>query len=373
MVPELTHWRWHMVPCSVRTVHAWFAHDVGQLAPSQSSPASSTPLPQTGEQLLSFTALHPPGQHPSPLAHAVCVPAVWHCAWQVPPLESARSVQPICEQVVGHEARGSHVSPTSTIPLPHMLGQSTSRLAGEVLHPGGQHPSLVAPLHGSCVVEHRALQVMGEPVNVLTSQHIPGAHAVGHVPGGSHVSPDNGSTTPSPQAAQSESFCAVHPAGQQRSLPAFEQVLPTFWHWTLQVAALPVWVSVVQSFWSSHAGHDPGGSQVSPASRRPLPHPAQSESVSAVHPLGQQPSRTVLLHEAALHGPASSAGPSIDASGGGPSGPTSPYVERCVVCAVAVPIEAFTDVDRRDHVGPLATASRRSAGATGAMSADWYR
>ena len=94
MVPESTHCRWHIVPCSVRTVQAWFAHDVGQLAPSQSSPLSRTPLPQTGAQSLSSFALHAPGQQPSLLTHEVCVPAVWHLAWHVWPFASVRSVQP---------------------------------------------------------------------------------------------------------------------------------------------------------------------------------------------------------------------------------------------------------------------------------------
>jgi hypothetical protein len=76
ILPESTHCRWHCAPCNVRIVQAWFAHCVGQLAPSQSSPISSTPLPQTGVQLLSFTALHPFGQQLSSFTHAVCVPEV---------------------------------------------------------------------------------------------------------------------------------------------------------------------------------------------------------------------------------------------------------------------------------------------------------
>jgi hypothetical protein len=176
------------------------------------------------------------------------------------------------------------------MPLPHVAGQSASRFDGDVLQPGGQHPSIVVPLHGSCVVEQRALQVVGDPVNVCTCQHWPGVHMVGQDEGGSHVSPALVSTTPSPQPAQSESFWAVHPAGQHRSLPAFEQVLAACWQTRLHVAALPVWVSVVQSFWSSQVGHEPGGSHVSPASIRPLPHPAQSASFIAVQLTGQQPS-----------------------------------------------------------------------------------
>jgi hypothetical protein len=303
-----------------------FGHVVGQLAPSHSSPGSSTPLPHTDMQLLSLTALQVVGQQASSFTQLVCVPDVWHCAWHVPPFASELSVHPICGQLVGHDASGSHVSPTSTMPLPHMAGQSTSRFEGEALHPGGQQPSLFVPLQGSCVIEHRALQVAGDPVNVLISQHGPGAHAVGQELGGSHVSPAFMSTRPSPQPAQSESFCAVHPMGQHLSLPAVEQVFGACWHRTSQVLALPVCVSVVQSFWSSQAGHEPGGSHVSPASMRPLPQPGQSMSVSAVQLVGQQPSLTVLLHATPTHLPASKgpASASTDASGGLISGATRP-------------------------------------------------
>jgi hypothetical protein len=210
-------------------VHPWFGHTVGQL-PSQTSPDSMTPLPHTGEQLLSLVELQvprpPPGQQLSLLAHAVCMPAFWHVAWHVPPLASERSWHPTGGQLIGHDVSGSHVSPASGIPLPQLAAQSTSRFAGDVLQPGGQQPSAVVPLQGSCVVEQRALHVAGEPVNVCTSQHCPGVHPVGHEAGGSQVSPAAMSTTPSPQPAQSESFCALHPAGQQRSLPAAEHVLP---------------------------------------------------------------------------------------------------------------------------------------------------
>ena len=51
-------------------------HEVGQLAPSQSSPGSSTPLPQTAVQLLSLTALHAVGQQPSSFAQRVSVPEI---------------------------------------------------------------------------------------------------------------------------------------------------------------------------------------------------------------------------------------------------------------------------------------------------------
>ena len=132
--------------------------------------------------------------------------------------------------------------------MPHDAGQSTSRFAGDVLHPGGQQPSLVVPLHGNWVVEHRALHVVAEPVSVVTCQHCPCGQAVGQLAGGSQVSPAAGSTTPSPHAAQSESFWAVQPTGQQRSLPAGEQVFAVCAHFKSHVAAVPVCVSSVQSF-----------------------------------------------------------------------------------------------------------------------------
>jgi hypothetical protein len=212
-----------------------------------------------------------------------------------------RNVQASCGHDVGQVESGSHVSPVSTVPLPHAAGQSTSRLEEEVLHPGGQQPSDRAPLQTSCVVEHRALHVAAEPVYVFTSQHCPGVQAVGHEDGGSHVSPASVSMTPSPQPAQSESLPAVQPIGQHRSFPATEHVLSLCAQTTLHVAALPVCVSVVQSLASSQTGHDPGGSHVSPASSRPLPQPGQSLSFIAVHPLGQQPSPP--MH--ALTGPTS--------------------------------------------------------------------
>jgi len=74
IVPALTHWRWHPVPCRVRSVQPWLGHDVGHIVPSHVSPGSSTPLPHTAEQSVSFTALQPDGQQPSPLAQVICVP-----------------------------------------------------------------------------------------------------------------------------------------------------------------------------------------------------------------------------------------------------------------------------------------------------------
>jgi hypothetical protein len=247
-VPVSTHSAKHVPPLeSERNVHATCGQLVGQL-PSQSSPASTTPLPHTAVQLLSLRELQLAGQQLSSFKHIVCVPEFWHSAAQVPALARVRRLQASCGQVVGQLESGSHVSPVSTMPFPQDAGQSASRLAADVLQPGGQQPSARVPLHASCVVEHRALHVAGDPVYVLTSQHCPGVHAVGQEDGGSHVSPELVSMTPSPQPAQSESLAAVQPIGQQRSLPAVEQALLLCAQATSQVAALPVCVSFVQSF-----------------------------------------------------------------------------------------------------------------------------
>jgi hypothetical protein len=168
--------------------------------------------------------------------------------------------------------------------LPQLTGQSASRLVGDVLQPGGQQPSIDAPPQAS-VAEHLALHVDGEPVYVSQHRH---ADAVGQLEGGSHVSPALMSTNPSPQPAQSESCPGAHPIGQHWSMPALEQVFGVCVQTTLQVEALPLCVSVVQLFASLQFGHVPGGSHVSPASRRPLPHPEQSVSDIAVQPAGQQ-------------------------------------------------------------------------------------
>src|SRR6185436_15088316 len=105
-----------------------FEHELGQL-PSQTSPDSTTLLPQKGRQSLSLSELQlplpPPGQHWSPLVHAEIIPLFWQTAAHVPPLASERSWQPIAGHVIGQDESGSHVSFVSTIPLPHCAGQST--------------------------------------------------------------------------------------------------------------------------------------------------------------------------------------------------------------------------------------------------------
>jgi hypothetical protein len=113
---------------------------------------------------------------------------------------------------------------------------------------------------------------------------------VGQVDGGSQVSPF--STAPLPQVGeQSRSVLALHPVGQQPS-PPIQAVMAVWVQATLQVALPPVIWSVVQALLSlQEVGQEDFGSQVSPFSTTPLPHfGVQSESLLALHPVGQQPS-----------------------------------------------------------------------------------
>jgi hypothetical protein len=224
-------------------------HAVGQ-SPSHSSVPSLTPFPHRGAQSLSVVALHPGrGQQRSLFTHAVCCPVTAQRAAQVPGLCRVLRSHPFCGHDDGHCDAGSHSSPVSTLPLPQTAGQSTSRFAALVLQPGGQQPSLVAPEQLLATVLHRPLHRDALPVYVFVSQQTADTHCSGveQLPGGSQVSPISGSTTPSPHPAQSLSVAALQPAGQQRSLPAVEQVLAVWLHTRLHVAAAPVLESVVQS------------------------------------------------------------------------------------------------------------------------------
>jgi hypothetical protein len=112
---------------------------------------------------------------------------------------------------------------------------------------------------------------------------LPSSHAVGQEAGGSQVSP--ASTAPLPQVAeQSESVVELQPAGQQSSWDS--QLVLTLWtQATLQVAGLPLFRSVVQPLPSSQlSGHELAGSQVSFASRTPLPQVAAPVAPPVVAP-----------------------------------------------------------------------------------------
>ena len=57
------------------------------------------------------------------------------------------------------------------MPLPHTAAQSTSRLAGDVLQPGGQQPSAVVALQGSGVVE-RSAHCIHTPIHRITGARV---------------------------------------------------------------------------------------------------------------------------------------------------------------------------------------------------------
>src|SRR5439155_21811148 len=109
---------------------------------SQVSPASTTLLPQVGEQSPSMLALQPGAQQPSPLVHTM-IGVCWQAAVQLlalPPKVSTVQGLPSLQAVMscGHEAGGSQVSPDSSTLLPQVGEQSGSVLA---LHDDGQQPS----------------------------------------------------------------------------------------------------------------------------------------------------------------------------------------------------------------------------------------
>jgi hypothetical protein len=141
--------------------------------------------------------------------------------------------------------------------------------------------------------EQAALQLAALPVSVSVVHELPSSQEVGHDDCGSQVSP--GSTIPFPQdAEQSSSVVPSQVAGQHPSA-LVQAVMGGYEQAALQLAALPVSVSVVHELPSSHeVGQDEGGSQVSPGSSTPLPQLAgQSLSEFASQPAGQQPSPAV--------------------------------------------------------------------------------
>jgi hypothetical protein len=187
------------VPISVSDVQtSESSHAVGQI-PSQTSPDSTTPLPQTGMQLGSLLALHPGAQQPSPPAHAV-IGVKEHPTVQPPPVSaSAVQLMPSLHDVGQFP---SQVSPGSVTSLPQIVAQSVSLLA---LQPTGQHPS---PLMQRTIGANaqRAVQIAGSPVRVLLVQTFPSSHEVGQSPSQSSAP----SRVPFPQVAeQSSSVSAV--------------------------------------------------------------------------------------------------------------------------------------------------------------------
>ena len=94
-------------------------------------------MPQLAEQSLSFVALQPGAQHPSPLVHAL-TPTWLQTAEQLEADPTSVSVvhASASSQLVGQWP--SQVSLPSMMPLPQLAEQSLSFVA---LHPGAQQPS----------------------------------------------------------------------------------------------------------------------------------------------------------------------------------------------------------------------------------------
>jgi hypothetical protein len=156
------------------------------------------------------------------------------------------------------------------------------------VHVAGQQPSPATQVVMGVWVQTRS-QVALLPLAVTSV--VQGLWSLQSVGQGSQVSPL--SKTPLPHfGGQSESALVVlvlHPAGQQLS-PATQAVMAVWVQTRVQVALLPLAVtSVVQALPSLQLVGQ--GSQVSPFSTTPLPHfGVQSESLLALHPVGQQPS-----------------------------------------------------------------------------------
>jgi len=204
------------LPDDVRTKFASDTHAVicvvHALGGSQVSPAarSTTPLPHTGWQSLSFSELQADGQQLSPFAHVVCRLPLTHWTLQAAgsPI-GTRSWQPTAAHDVGQLP--SHSSPASTTPFPQRTTQSASLVA---LQPDGQHESFGVQAVVTAAFTQRASHVAALPCSVRCWQPRAG-HVAGQLP--SHISP--GSTTPFPQrAGQSVSLMALQPVGQQPSL-----------------------------------------------------------------------------------------------------------------------------------------------------------
>jgi hypothetical protein len=128
------------------------SQETGQF-PSQVSPASMVPSPHVVEQSLSLALVQPAAQQPSSSVH-VAIVVFSHSTLHVAALPRRTSVVQLSpsSHAVGHEP--SHVSPTSTVPLPHDALQSSST---DDVQPEGQHPSPEAHCVTS-IVAHSASQ-----------------------------------------------------------------------------------------------------------------------------------------------------------------------------------------------------------------------
>ncbi len=230
----LTHLTVQRLPVSLSLVQVFLSSqsvrvghfpDPDAILMSHSSPASSTPLPQTTGQSLSVSELAPEGQQPS-LAVALGFTGVLaHLRVQAPPVRvSLVQELPSAQSAVdGHLPApilmpGSQVSPASSRPLPHLAAQSTS-VSDEA--PAGQQPSDLPRLGCSGVLTQCLLQPLPPTLSAVQTFMSSQSAGVGHLPGptmmpGSHCSPS--SSSPLPQMIlQSESSWELPPGGQQPS------------------------------------------------------------------------------------------------------------------------------------------------------------
>jgi hypothetical protein len=202
---------WPAVPVRTFVVQAIPSSQVAGQFPSHVSMPSTTPFPQLGEQSLSFVALHPGAQQPSPFVHVVI--AGWvHCRlhWAALPTSTSFVQEfPSFGHVLGQLP--SQSSPISTMPLPQTGMQPSSLFA---LQPGPQQPSPAVHVVIAGWL-HTTLQDEGSPLSTSRVQVLPSsAHVAGQFP--SHVSLPW--TMPSPQkASQLSSSSKLHPTGQQPS------------------------------------------------------------------------------------------------------------------------------------------------------------
>lgn len=121
------------------------SHELGQgwlaLAGSHVSPASKKPLPQLTEQSLSVAWVQMSGQQPSPDVHTSTL-CMMHVTLQLVAspmvVASKQALAPAQVVAFGQVSLGSQVSPTSMLPLPQAVAQSSSLLASAPL---GQQPS----------------------------------------------------------------------------------------------------------------------------------------------------------------------------------------------------------------------------------------
>jgi hypothetical protein len=248
---------------------------------------------------LSWFAFAPKGQQLSPFAASTIGSKLQRMPQRlgVSPFRVQGMRSSHCDICVGHKP--SQNSPRSTTLLPQRGSQSLSLFA--LPRSGGQQPSrLIVCVIATCA--QATLQLLAEPVGKSWVQGFPSSQDIAQgssaLPG-SQSSPAAISTTPLPQLAeQSLSLSCEQLAGQQLS-PPMQASIGCMTQMAVQLAASP---SIVALRHALAPAQDPAvgqvsiGSQVSSASRIPLPHrAAQSMSLLASVPAGQQPSPDIAL------------------------------------------------------------------------------